>query len=420
MSRQLPARTGRVCYRLRTNTEISPFEEPAREMLVGHQVLEARQAEAARLAGLGEIIDVEPGQLLERPGLLFPDDMFLSRHTLAALLEEGQGSRVLCLPSASAFVRTTHALQGSPEEEVSGEAARLYDVFGVEAGTRLVEGTRDDVVGALREGAARVVVDPSERVFPIPMLEHYFGSEVFEIVFALRPAMRLRHWMHVMWANQATIGLRWREIGRPLISLWGLVGALRTLSLNFSRILGKMNSIGAGCHIHPTAVIEASVLGPKCFIGPHARIQFSNLGEGVAVQGGGQALFSVVGDGSLISQNCAVNFCTLFPQASASHSVYQFSLFGRRAITVQGSYLLDTHFTHDVKVLLEGKLVESGQRFLGVALGHRVKLGAGLWIPAGREVPNDYFIVHPPGDTAARIPRDLPRGVPLVVRDGRL
>ncbi|MEO1271067.1 MAG: hypothetical protein AAFX99_23500, partial [Myxococcota bacterium] len=382
MSAQLPVKTGRVCYRLKTDTRISPFDDPIGEVWVGHQLLGVRQAEAARAAGLGELVEVEPGQVLERSGVLFPDDMFVARSTLAEFAAQAKGRAVLALPTASAFVRTTAALQGNGEEEGPDGPIHVYDVFHVDAGTQLEEGSRREVVEALRDKAERVTVDPSERVFAIPMMEHYFGSDLFEIVFALRPALRLRHWMHVLWANQTSLGLRWREIGRPRIALWGLLAILRTLSLDVSRILGKMNSIGPKCMIHPTAVIEASVLGPGCVIGPHARVQFSHLGKGVAIQGGGQAFFSVVGDHCMISQNCAVNFCTMLPMAASGQPVVQFSILGRKAITVVGGYLMDTHFTHNVKVFLEGELVDTGERFLGCALGHRVKIGAGVWIAA--------------------------------------
>jgi NDP-sugar pyrophosphorylase family protein len=209
-------------------------------------------------------------------------------------------------------------------------------------------------------------------------------------------------------------------MGRARLLLWALTAMVRSLSLDKYRILGKMNVVGHGCDIHPSAVVEGSVLGPGCFVGPHARVRFSQLGAGVVMQPGSQAEFAVIGDRALVSQNCAVNFSVLYPESAASHYLVQLCVVGRRAVTVGGAFLLDTHFGGSVKVQLDGQIHDTGQRFLGTALGHDVRVGSGVWLPAGREIPNGYVLVRSPDDTPTKIADGLPQGVPLIVSGGKI
>jgi hypothetical protein len=58
----------------------------------------------------------------------------------------------------------------------------------------------------------------------------------------------------------------------------------------------------------------------------------------------------------------------------------------------------------DVKVLHDGRLVDSGKKFLGACLGHGAIVGTGLWLQSGLTVPNEYTLVRDRADLVARIP----------------
>lgn len=410
----------REIYRVSTTGTLAPFGDLIRDSLIVNETLAAFQEREAQRAGL-KLVDIKAGdEVGPGGGLVIFDDIFLSAEALVAFAEEAAAPAVAVLGD-SVFANTTAALQGNlvePHPDGPGEV-RLCDLFLIKGGAR-VEGTsREEVADGLRHGARRVVVDPQEKILELPVLEHHFGQDKLRISLTGRPIIRIRHWMHLLLANQTAIGLRWRAMGRLRLVLWALWAMIRSFSINKYRILGRMNVIGAGCDIHPSAVVEASVIGPGCTIGPHARVRFSTLGQGVIMQPGSQAEFAVIGDRSLVSQGCAVNFSLLYPEAAASHYLVQLCVLGRRATTVGGSFLLDTNFGASVKVMLDGRLHDTGRRFLGTALGHDVRVGSGVWLAAGREIPNGYMVVRSPDDTAMKIP-DGHEGVPLIVSGGTI
>ncbi len=405
--------------RLESGSMLSPFGEPVRASLVANEALERFQARAIAGAGLtlaegfGE--GAPPGGALA----LF-DDVLVSREALRAFAAAapGQGRAVFAL-GASLFARSTRAGQGNVREAVDGAEVELMDLFWLPPGERPPTGAREEVAAALRAGARRVVIDPKETIWRLPVPPGYFGQDELEIALAARPALRVRHWMHLLRANQLAIGLRWGEQPRWRLVLQGLWAALRAMSLNKHRVLGKLNVIGKGCDIHPTAVVEGSVLGDGCVVGPYARVHFSTLGERAVVQGGAQVQLSTVGSRAMVSQNVFVNFCVLYPGAGAGGNL-QLTILGRGAVTTIGTCILDTHFGPPVKVGLGAELIDSEQPFLGCALGHGAVVGSGVWIPAGREIPSGVKVVRDPAHVGGKLDPEAAGAELLTVRDGRL
>lgn len=427
---------GPVLYRVASGTRIAPFGDLVREAPVGNTPLgELHEALAAAL-GL-EVVDVAAGDTLSRAGLAVMDDLYVSRGALdafrQALAQRPEGTRaLLAMDTASVFMRNSAPMQDNPRaphpdsdpDTTSTDApAEVYlmDLFGVAAGTQLPqEGGRDALTAALRDGAEHLVIDVEERVLRVDVMEHYFGKSQMELAFPLRPVMRVRHWVHLLWANQAALGVRWRELGKLKLVAWVLWSVLRGLTINRHKVLGRMNVIGPGCDIHPSAVVEGSVLGPGCQIGPHARVRFSKLGANVVLQGGAQVEYSTLGDQTMVSQNCAVNFCVTYPMAAVGQFTVQLSVLGRKSIMVNGSFMMDTHFGHDVKVRVDGELRNTEQRFMGCALGHEARLGSGIWIAAGRDIPNGSLIVRDSANVATKLPDTFPANAALVIRGGIL
>ena len=58
----------------------------------------------------------------------------------------------------------------------------------------------------------------------------------------------------------------------------------------------------------------------------------------------------------------------------------------------------------DVKVKHEGRVVDSGKKFLGICVGHGSVLGTGLWVQSGVEIPNDYILVRDRSAIVTKIP----------------
>jgi NDP-sugar pyrophosphorylase family protein len=197
--------------------------------------------------------------------------------------------------------------------------------------------------------------------------------------------------------------------------LWAVI---RARSFNKWRVLGKLNTIGRKCDIHPTAVVEGSTLGDGVSVGPYARVLFSTLGDGVQIMPGASVEASTLGAGSCVAQGCGVRAVVLYPEACSSAVMVQASVLGRRAMVVPGSFLLDLNFDREIRVPMDGELASAGTNFLGCALGHGSQVGTGIWIASGRAIPNGCRIVRHPAELVARLPTE--NGGTWVPEDGRV
>lgn len=379
-----------------TGRVIAPFGDSPGEALLHNRPLRAWQREAFAEAGLEEVDSPAA------PCLIVPDTLLTTGAVLRRFVEEAAGRRAVLVLQGSRFGE--YNLQVQP------------NITRVEGGWRFdqvrFEGGGDEAV--------EVLIDPEEKVISIPVPRHYFGSETLELSLARAPVMLIEHWAHILWANQMVSALAARRRPRWRWVLWALWAALRAGSLNKWRVLGEMNRIGKGCDIHPTAVVEMSVLGDRVVIGPHARVRFSTLGDGCFIMGGAQVEHSVLGEGCAVSQDCALNFSVMYPGAVCSMALTQLTVFGRQVITTLAAYCIDMNFERNIRVPLDGALYDIGRRTLGCAIGHRAKLGTGVWVASGRMIPNDVFVMQDPSAVLHRLPEGLAGEGPLMNRGGTL
>ena len=73
-----------------------------------------------------------------------------------------------------------------------------------------------------------------------------------------------------------------------------------------------------------------------------------------------------------------------------------------------------------VSVRHRGETVTTRLTTLGPCLGHRVRIGAGVTINCGREIPNDVDILPASGSMLSRMPEELIPGRAYVVQQGTL
>lgn len=392
-----------------SGTVISPFGYPAAEAPLQGGTLAQFQREALAACGLPPPADAGPG-----PTLYMGDDLLIGRRLLAEFVERardvGSGRAVLELEPA-VFTREYAPLQDTPAGPGGGPLMPLW--WSSEGGP--APETPDDP----RYEPVRLSV--KERVMRIPVPAHWFGKDELELPMTGRPALRVRHWMHLLFANRIAASERWLRAPawqRGLRIGWAL---LRSVVPTPARVLRNLSDIGKGCQIHPTAVIEASTLGDGVRVGAHAVVRFSRVGEGSFLMDGANVAFSTLGPRCTVSTHCGVSFSLLHEEATAAQTLLQMSVLGRRAITTGLGLITDMKMGGgEVSVVDHGRLVSSGQRFLGGAVGHEAILGSGIWIAHGREIPNGYVVVRSPDAILHKIPAGLPTGKPLRVVDGGL
>jgi len=381
-----------------TGRLIEPFGDPPGEVPIQNRLLADWQNEFIQQAGLVRVDTPEP------PCLQIPDTLFTTSAVLRNFVDRAAGRDAVLVLGESRFGQQTTPVQP--------------DVV------RVDQGWRFEQVRFLSEQAGEsceVVVDPDEKIIEFTMPGRYIDKDE-PVVIALpkNPVMTIHHWVHILWANQAAGAAEFRN--RPtwqgvFAGLWAFA---RCWSFNRWKLLAKLNTIGRGCDIHPTATIEGSTLGDNVTVGPYARILFSRVGDGATIMAAAQVEGSTLGERSHVPQQTVIRLCVVYPRATAGQATMQACVLGRDVVTVPGSYALDLNFENEIRVPLDGELHSIGSPFLGSAFGHGARMGTGFWMASGRMVPNDAFVVRHPDDVISRIPADLPKKEPLFNNKGTL
>ncbi len=375
-----------------TGRRIEPFGDAPGDALIHNRPLSAWQEDALREGGFTRADAPRP------PCLVIPDTLFTTGGALRAFVDGAAGRDAVLVLKQSEVGRTTVPVQP--------------DVEAVEAGWRF---TRIRFLSGRGEAPVDVVVDPQEKVLELPASPFLAADGPMKLGIARHPLMTLHHWVHILWANQIAGGIELLGTPKWKWMLRAVGAAFRAGSTNKWRVLRKLNQIGRNCDIHPTAVVEGSTLGDGVSVGPFARVLFSRLGDGASVMSAGQVEFSTLGPRALVSQSTVVRLCVMYPEAVAGQYLMQQCVLGRGAVTTGGAFSIDLNFEATIRVPLDGKLHDSGTRFLGSAFGHHSRAGTGFWLASGRMVPNGCFIIRDPDDVVSRIPADVAGQGPLKV-----
>ncbi len=299
--------------------------------------------------------------------------------------------------------------------ELEAKERVAYDCFLVaalpaERGPALLE--------ELRKSAVRVVVPKRELGIPIRMPTLGDSRETSSLVpITSTVAAHVEHWVHILWLNQMAFGIRWMEIARRE-KLWMAWRALCAFPWTpFSRFFRSLVKKGKGVRIHPTALVEASILGDGVVIGARASVRNSVLGAGVEVGDHATVLSSTLGDRTFVTPRTFVVWAAAYADAVLTNYKLQVSLIGRGASLSTWAGLIDAKLQGEVAVKHDGALVSTERSFIGSCIGHGAFVGAKVLIMPGREIPNGTVIAMRPDELIVEVPRELPAGVPLV-RDG--
>ena len=257
------------------------------------------------------------------------------------------------------------------------------------------------------------------RISGFPHYDHPVTSSV---------VMHIRHWVHLLWANQLSVQIRWVEtvLDHKLWTFWKLLqsGVLSLFSGRWSRagylwtLFGRANRMGKNCFVHPTAKVEGCLFGDNVKVGAYALVRGAVLGDNVTIEDRANVYFSVVGSDCFISKNSTMVFCAGYPGSDLCTNGIQACLFGRGCALTSFVRVIDIKAQGEIKVMFEGRLENAGTNLLGACFGHNSFAGLDVAIQSGREIPNGAVLVKPPGEIFHKIPADLPPGEPAWVEDG--
>jgi acetyltransferase-like isoleucine patch superfamily enzyme len=300
--------------------------------------------------------------------------------------------------------------------EAEAKERVAYDCFLVDILPHVATGA--ELLDALRAKSARVVVKKNELGIPLRLPVLGDAQETKTVVpVTSTVAAHVEHWVHVLWLNQMAFGVRWMEIVRGH-KLWVAARVLAAFPwTSFARFMRSFVWKGRGVRIHPTAHVEASILGDGVVIGPRASVRNSILGAGVEIGDHATVLSSSLGDRTFVTPRTFVVWAAAYPDAVITNYKLQVSLVGRGASLSTWAGLIDAKLQGTVDVKHDGALVSTERSFIGSCIGHGAFVGAKVLVMPGREIPNGAFIAMRPDELIVDVPRDLPAGVPLI-RDG--
>jgi acetyltransferase-like isoleucine patch superfamily enzyme len=425
---------------LDTGRLIEPFGEPPGHALFAlGTVFDAVRASLERRGC--EVVKVALGEEVPALGeacVVLADHCYVSDKALGDFLalcfgEPELARLALCKTPSSDYTRPVSSVATEPLD-VSGPGARpvkggrtdqaaserlAYDCYYVPPG-KLPSSSPSDLLAALRTDASRRVVPKRELVREVRMpivgdAEH--NKLLFPITSTV--ACHVEHWVHILWLNHLAFGIAWMELLRQH-KAWALWRALAAFPYGLPRMLSSFVWRGKDAHIHPTAHVEASILGDGVRIGPRASVRNSVLGAGVEVGDHATVLTSVLGAGAYVTPKSFFVWGAAYPEAVISNYKMQMSLLGRRASSSTWAGLIDAKFQGAIEVLHDDERRSTERSFLGSCLGHHAHIGAKVLVLPGRSIPNGTFITMRPEELVREVPADLTPGVAMVRHEGTL
>jgi len=241
-------------------------------------------------------------------------------------------------------------------------------------------------------GAPCVEIEPVERRISVPV-----AGRVLELSVSDHLVLPVRHWSHLLWGSLLGIGPTiWKRaiLDHPVRGGARLAWkALCAWSLDPLRLAPALNEVGRNfVHVHPSAVVEASVLADGVRVGAGAVVRGSILGPGARVEEQALCEGCVLGDGAVVQRQAMLRFSVL--GSDAMHGgVTQLSVLGEHSELKRGAYGMDQSFTGDVGVLVGQEIAGVPLSMIGICLGPRARVGSGVWIAPGRAVPAESVLI---------------------------
>ncbi len=375
---------------------IAPFGVAADACPVGDRTLAEGRDDTMRRCGLRPPkTKVADDTVVIGPALVLADDVWVSRRALAAFLSAASSSSQavrLRLPRG----RLLELLLPLQDVEVDDIGA-IYGCAFVPAGITTTAGAALDTAAPL-DLVARVI----PTMVPVPRSLLGVPSGQMQWPLTSTVVMRLRHWVHVLRASHVApqVWLLERAVRDPVRSAWrALLGLRPTAAARQAAWSRQFVYVGRRCRIHPSAVIEGSVIGDDVVIGPGAIVLHSVIGAGSRLEQRTHVSQCTLGRRTFMSLNSSMQACVTFDDADACANNLQACVVGARAGLTSFARALDTTLFEDgrpgapVEVVDGDRRRRVGELPCGACFGPDSYVGAGATVAAGRMIGAGVRIV---------------------------
>jgi hypothetical protein len=375
-------------YILTSGMRLDVFGDPVGEALILNRTLSDWQQETAVRAGLRpEFIKTLNG--IQHPYFLISEDVFFTYRFLSEFVERALAIGKNCRAGIARNLLQDSVVSTHPAESVNG---------GYTYNLRYIANSEDP-----EEQAVLLKMDDlaySTVSFPISISPH--RSVIY--CSSSKAILQINSPLHLLQANMHQ---NLECAGERIVS-----------TANQSSQAGsKWNQIGRACNIHPTAYLEGCKVGDFVSIGAYAVLRYSVLGNNVRIADSVNMFRSVIGQNSHVCEQHRVMMSVVYPECFLISGALQFSIIGY-ASAIFAAWITDARMDGGViKTVIGEKVMESGMTFLGILMGHRSKITAGVVTAPGRIVPNDTVIHFNPKLVYRGLPSNHPPGQPFYVNE---
>ncbi|MDF1512301.1 MAG: multidrug transporter [Anaerolineae bacterium] len=376
---------------LRDKRKIPPFNEPARELSVLTKPLWLHQRDTlSRFTTEEREVDAMnelPEDRVET--LVFRDNLYFDEYFIEEFLDRAKASGTACqvafaLDDPAILGHSLYLQKGIRQRGNYYIADLWYFPEGVNHIVRpLVMATESQEVG----------------FYHVPThMSNMYGDLTYDL--PTKPFLSIEHWLQVVHANIDfgifAMGVRFeqeaeRHLGLNLKLLWRALLERRQI-LSTSALV----KIGKNCSIDPTAVIQGpTVIGDNVHIGAGAVIGNCFIGDNVTIDFGCNLMLSVVGDRSFLPFRASLYRSVIMEDCLvAQNASLQMCVIGRGSFIGSGNTFTDFNLIDKpLRSDFDGQLEETGLTALGIAVGHNVRIGAGMIVFPSRMIDSDVILI---------------------------
>ncbi|MCP4501531.1 MAG: hypothetical protein GY822_16355 [Deltaproteobacteria bacterium] len=363
-------------------------------MRFGNESLKEHVQRGVRRLGWS-IHDAALHEEVEGPALVAKDDVYLSPRALRSLKKTiraalGEQKLRLRLP-ASRMMDLTLPLQKVHQTK----EGTFFDVAFVPAGQKATpEELFSSHETALDLPNKELLVDVKQPRFILQQ-----ESNVLQFPFSTTLVMQVRHWVHALRLSHLLpqILLLEKALSQPFRSALKALAAIRpSKDTSIAQLKRRFVFRGKNVVIHPSAVVEASVIGNNVRIGPHASVIDSVIGDDVIIEDRVHVFQSVLGKSSFLSRNSSMSACLIMGNTDACANGIQACVVDEEVGLTSFARPLDLSLVGQVKVKDDDQLVDSGELPCGVFFSRGSFIGGGVTIGAGRVVPPNLSLIAGP------------------------
>lgn len=400
-----------LAYIIATGTALPPLEASAPEARILFEPLHRLRDRLLKSFGFEPVLIESPDMVGEGPCLITYDNVWFTWALLRDFLKRSRKgkARARAVLKPNLFTELTAPLQDLEKVPADGVECLAYNLFYLPRG--------DSGFGQLGDYAPLVSNRPELKV-KVKTPERLIGRAQVEMPLTRSALIHIRHWVHVLQANQISIGVRWGELLRER-KLWFFIRLLGG-RLNRHHLAQRMVVKGKHTRIHPTAMVGWSVLGDYVEIGPKSYVYGSLIGDRCHLGYGARLEATVLGEDCMVAAQSGVVGALFYPGAVSSGLLVQASLLGEASFLARKGGTMDLNLYGDVKVRMNGEVRSTETNFLGGCLGKGARVGPEGYLAPGRELNSGIRLEIDHREMLSRIPPDLPIGVPLVIEKGTL